>query len=118
MTPAATDSYRLFIAAEDAIRHFGVTGVQTCALPICVGLDGRRRLVKILHESATAIEPDTRRVRLDRGFLSYERLIVAPGIDSSEERRGGKERRAGRNHARGAQESADRGTPTPRAASG
>src|SRR6266566_5813613 len=33
--------------------------------------------VKILHESATAIEPDTRRVRLDRGFLSYERLIVA-----------------------------------------
>src|SRR5206468_3430021 len=37
--------------------------------------------VKILHESATAIEPDTRRVRLDRGFLNYERLIVAPGID-------------------------------------
>src|SRR2546422_5407624 len=29
--------------------------------------------VKILHESATAIEPDTRRVRLDRGFLAYER---------------------------------------------
>src|SRR3989454_1074211 len=37
--------------------------------------------VKILHESATAIEPDTRRVRLGRGFLTYERLIVAPGID-------------------------------------
>src|SRR5438445_532682 len=36
---------------------------------------------KTLHESATAIEPATRRVRLDRGFLGYERLIVAPGIE-------------------------------------
>src|SRR5262249_55151273 len=37
--------------------------------------------VKIMHDTATAIEPDARRVRLGRGFLTYDRLIVAPGID-------------------------------------
>jgi sulfide dehydrogenase [flavocytochrome c] flavoprotein chain len=37
--------------------------------------------VKILHDAATAIEPDTRRVRVGRGFLEYDRLIVAPGVD-------------------------------------
>src|SRR3712207_7496015 len=26
-----------FVQAEDGIRDIGVTGVQTCALPICVG---------------------------------------------------------------------------------
>ena len=28
-----------FFQAEDGIRDIGVTGVQTCALPICVGED-------------------------------------------------------------------------------
>src|SRR5438445_10293266 len=30
-----------FFQAEDGIRDIGVTGVQTCALPICVRLDHR-----------------------------------------------------------------------------
>jgi NADPH-dependent 2,4-dienoyl-CoA reductase/sulfur reductase-like enzyme len=37
--------------------------------------------VKIVHDSATAIEPDSRRVRVGRGYLEYDRLIVAPGVD-------------------------------------
>src|SRR5262245_65581496 len=32
--------------------------------------------VKIMHDTATAIEPDARRARLGRGFLTYDRLIV------------------------------------------
>jgi NADPH-dependent 2,4-dienoyl-CoA reductase/sulfur reductase-like enzyme len=37
--------------------------------------------VRIRHEAATAIEPDRKRVRIGEGFLEYDRLIVAPGID-------------------------------------
>src|SRR3712207_9514073 len=33
----------LFLQAEYGIRDIGVTGVQTCALPICRGGDARRR---------------------------------------------------------------------------
>src|SRR5690606_40349251 len=29
---------RFFFQADDGIRYFHVTGVQTCALPICAGL--------------------------------------------------------------------------------
>jgi sulfide dehydrogenase [flavocytochrome c] flavoprotein chain len=45
--------------------------------------DGLRKQhgVKLMHDAATAIEPDAHRVRLARGFLAYDRLIVAPGID-------------------------------------
>src|SRR5207302_5871514 len=32
--------YCFFFQAEDGIRDFHVTGVQTCALPICLGLQG------------------------------------------------------------------------------
>src|SRR5215203_691329 len=31
-----------FFQAEDGIRDIGVTGVQTCALPICLFRDARR----------------------------------------------------------------------------
>jgi sulfide dehydrogenase [flavocytochrome c] flavoprotein chain len=41
----------------------------------------RARGVKIIHEAATAVEPDTRRVRIGRGYLDYDRLVVSPGID-------------------------------------
>jgi len=43
------------------------------------GLRGRG--VRIIHETATAIEPDTKRVRIGEGYLSYDRLVVSPGID-------------------------------------
>jgi len=43
------------------------------------GLRGRG--VRIIHEAATAIEPDTKRVRIGEGYLTYDRLVVSPGID-------------------------------------
>jgi NADPH-dependent 2,4-dienoyl-CoA reductase/sulfur reductase-like enzyme len=37
--------------------------------------------VRLLHQEATAIEPDTRRVRVADGYLRYDRLVVAPGVE-------------------------------------
>ena len=37
--------------------------------------------VKIRQEAATAVEPDTKRVRLGEGYLEYDRLVVSPGVD-------------------------------------
>jgi NADPH-dependent 2,4-dienoyl-CoA reductase/sulfur reductase-like enzyme len=49
---------------------------------ITIGYDGlRRHGVRIMHETATAIEPAARRIRLGEGYLQYDRLIVSPGID-------------------------------------
>ncbi len=46
------------------------------------GYEGlRRHGVRIIHEATTAIEPDRKRVRIGEGYLEYNRLIVAPGID-------------------------------------
>jgi NADPH-dependent 2,4-dienoyl-CoA reductase/sulfur reductase-like enzyme len=41
----------------------------------------RRHGVKMIHETALAIEPDTRRVRVGEGYLAYDRLVVSPGVD-------------------------------------
>ena len=43
------------------------------------GLRGRG--VRIINETDTAIEPDTKRVRIGEGYLAYDRLVVSPGID-------------------------------------
>src|SRR3712207_7668153 len=39
--PRQDDDSVFFFQAEDGIRDIGVTGVQTCALPICAGWPGR-----------------------------------------------------------------------------
>ena len=58
-----------------------VSGVWTIER-LTFGYDGlRRHGVRIIHEAATAIEPDRKRVRIGEGYLEYDRLIVAPGID-------------------------------------
>jgi len=41
----------------------------------------RRHGVQVIHEAATAIEPDARRVRIGEGWLTYDRLIVSPGVE-------------------------------------
>jgi NADPH-dependent 2,4-dienoyl-CoA reductase/sulfur reductase-like enzyme len=41
----------------------------------------RRHGVRVIHEAATAIEPDTRRVRVGEGYLQYDRALVAPGVE-------------------------------------
>src|ERR1039457_450862 len=45
--------FALFFQAEDGIRDYKVTGVQTCALPICLSrrLDLRQPLASFLPES-------------------------------------------------------------------
>src|SRR4030095_12574968 len=49
---------------------------------ITFGYDGLRRdRVKVLHDSAAALEPDRKRVRVGEGYLEYDRLIVSPGVE-------------------------------------
>jgi NADPH-dependent 2,4-dienoyl-CoA reductase/sulfur reductase-like enzyme len=49
---------------------------------LTMGYDGlRKHGVRIIHETASAIEPDTKRVRLGEGYLQYDRLGVSPGVD-------------------------------------
>src|SRR5262245_2185753 len=56
----------------------GVRGLDS----LTFGYSGLRELgVKVRHEAATAIEPDATRVRIGEGYLVYDRLIVAPGVD-------------------------------------
>jgi NADPH-dependent 2,4-dienoyl-CoA reductase/sulfur reductase-like enzyme len=58
-----------------------LSGVRTID-SITFSYDGlARRGVRLLHEEAHAIEPDTRRVRVGEGYLEYDRLIVSPGVD-------------------------------------
>ena len=56
----------------------GVESMDT----ITLGYDRlRAHGVKVRHEAATAVEPETKRVRIGEGYLEYDRLIVAPGVD-------------------------------------
>jgi sulfide dehydrogenase [flavocytochrome c] flavoprotein chain len=49
---------------------------------LTMGYDGlRKHGVRIIHATASAIEPDTKRVRLGEGYLQYDRLVVSPGVD-------------------------------------
>src|SRR5690606_40048793 len=90
---------RCFFQAEDRIRDFHVTGVQTCALPIFggtsvfedVAVEQRRRL------SIT----DAQVEELARHAVTIEKHYGRPmdiewALDRSEERRVGKERRGRR----------------------
>src|SRR5690606_39757444 len=76
-----------FFQAEDGIRDFHVTGVQTCALPICGEPAG---VPQVLHrvEPAEGLLPVVRAVPPVPGRL--------PPRSRSEERRVGKERRVRR----------------------
>src|SRR5436309_3894168 len=89
-----------FFQAEDGIRDFHVTGVQTCALPIYVlalqAVEGHMRTAvgslsvediyrerqKVVAAVRTLVEPDLRRMGLEI-------------VSRSEERRVGKECRSG-----------------------
>src|SRR5260221_1254660 len=78
-----------FFQAEDGIRDHCVTGVQTCALPICRDGDGRARCVSLSWraevERLTLFDTSARRqAPFWRRALSYR----------SEERRVGEEGRS------------------------
>src|SRR3712207_9469152 len=88
-----------FLQAEDGIRDIGVTGVQTCALPICgVGehpLEPRGvRCVPVLDPGiAVAVPADEDHVHVREHRARGER-VREPPPERSEERRVGKECRS------------------------
>src|SRR5205807_5608884 len=93
--PAQRD-LNFFFQAEDGIRDYKVTGVQTCALPICRP-SPRTRCLPLPHmRSAAAHEPRPSR---SMRFLLLSRLTSCSeawnGFGRSEERRVGKECRFG-----------------------
>src|SRR5256885_12578101 len=69
-----------FFQAEDGIRDYKVTGVQTCALPISL----RANLIRVASDQVGA------RTRFEREL--HAAVTIAPV--GSEERRGGKEGRS------------------------
>src|SRR5699024_10281719 len=73
-----------FFQAEDGIRDRNVTGVQTCALPICTDPDAQRHMLEVLgyeslDELLTAAVPST--ILLDaaggKGTGSLESVVPA-----------------------------------------
>src|SRR5258707_5976845 len=99
-----------FFQAEDGIRDIGVTGVQTCALPICLPMGkpteqwtvgdvdaGLKNAALVLDE--TFVTPNTSHQCLEtRTAMAYwqnGKVYVHTGTQSrSEERRVGKECRS------------------------
>src|SRR5690606_41037916 len=93
-----------FFQAEDGIRDFHVTGVQTCALPIYHDRDDLQDDISVLHQREPSVchSPSNRRCkpnisRSSSGSAwSYPSRCRIPWVSSrSEERRVGKEGRSG-----------------------
>src|SRR5207245_4599277 len=53
----------IFFQAEDGIRYATVTGVQTCALPICPHAQGEGRMILALVDWETGWRAPARRAR-------------------------------------------------------
>src|SRR3712207_6883705 len=86
----------LFFQAEDGIRDIGVTGVQTCALPISeleiLHLPVLRHLLEPVEEAVFLCRRKALGQQQSRGIDA--RRSFRKGIDRSEERRVGKECRS------------------------
>src|SRR5438445_8485504 len=79
-----------FFQAEDGIRDIGVTGVQTCALPIFI-----RQRYAFLRRTAEREFWRRRAEFLEQhGRSGYEAFLADLGATRSEERRVGKECRS------------------------
>src|SRR5690606_40090177 len=83
----------LFFQAEDGIRDFHVTGVQTCALPILMEFSkrsserrGRSRMS--FHSPSVSPQPET---VLFSSSTPEKTVCTAGGRSRSEERRVGRE---------------------------
>src|SRR5256885_4671981 len=86
-----------FFQAEDGIRDYKVTGVQTCALPIClVGVHGRSaaRLPQLAILAATQRGGRPRLAPATRCAAALRHKRQERPHDRSEERRVGKECRS------------------------
>src|SRR5438309_3475972 len=88
-----------FFQAEDGIRDGTVTGVQTCALPICVGQVSRVLVPGELalgfgHLHHELLVEEVRLRAQDGGGDRGHQLAADEGLQRSEERRVGKECRS------------------------
>src|SRR5258707_8271094 len=95
-----SDYFFFFFQAEDGIRDIGVTGVQTCALPICT-IGGALIIPIPLDRTNVAVafvvENGSSRFRYSDIFVSLwipPNLSCVAGPVRSEERRVGKECRS------------------------
>src|SRR5260370_27300016 len=96
---SGTAGYFFFFQAEDGIRDSSVTGVQTCALPICVQLRLKDAADDEIKRACDILQPIAQ--RRGAAFLLNDRpdLAAQAGCDGvhvgrSEERRVGKECRS------------------------
>src|SRR5947209_19335270 len=76
-----------FFQAEDGIRDIGVTGVQTCALPI---YGGKQALADMISRKFLAFQDDD----LHFGGIFLQQRADGAACGRSEERRVGKECRS------------------------
>src|SRR5688500_20390987 len=97
---ALWDAGLFFFQAEDGIRDYKVTGVQTCALPISFEQFRSRVHDFFVRELVPALE------RGEIVCVVSHKYVVELICRRSEERRVGKEWRAARWPARGAERSA------------
>src|SRR3712207_7684314 len=87
-----------FFQAEDGIRDIGVTGVQTCALPILLVSDLAGKIESFEQELSglrthnQTLQEEVERLRLDNGNLHVANQALKD--ERSEERRVGKECRS------------------------
>src|SRR5262249_57948568 len=80
-----------FFQAEDGIRDWSVTGVQTCALPIS---STRRNASSIASRAAADGAMAGRKTRVASGWAGSPSISRSPRRLRSEERRVGKECRS------------------------
>src|SRR5205807_6027056 len=95
-------SFVFFFQAEDGIRDYKVTGVQTCALPILGSSSGLRRACTSVRTRAGTSLLDRSTTSPTQHTLEVSNRSLAPtssgplGASRSEERRVGKECRSRR----------------------
>src|SRR5690606_40720094 len=91
--PRKIIGYYFFFQAEDGIRDFHVTGVQTCALPIYVNQIGRQQLTDLLQTRDVFFNKvSVFGEEVGTGVFRSENLVpVVQYVSRSEERRVGKE---------------------------
>src|SRR5690606_40364339 len=87
-----------FFQAEDGIRDFHVTGVQTCALPICLitGADTAHDglvMTYSVEQLRDAVARDLESLLNSRSVVDFEAPDTTHWVRRSEERRVGKEGR-------------------------
>src|SRR3712207_6925128 len=83
-----------FFQAEDGIRDIGVTGVQTCALPISGGCSPTSRATRPHGSAGRPSERGFNPFSLGRLTPALNHFVVQGGRNRSEERRVGKECRS------------------------